>query len=262
MRGGLTYDAIGKAYSKARNADPAITQRLDAALSVANGRRVLDVGAGTGNYSAALAERGWDVIAVEPSEVMRRQRKIHRRLEWVAGEAEHLPLASHSVGAVVCVSVLHHLRDRPRAFAEMSRVAGSGPVVAFTRDPRLAETCWLEEYFPEVWAESHAAYAPLAKVAEELGTATGAPVRIEAFELPADLNDCFAASGWNRPEMYLEENVRSGMSPFARTAPALVQRGVERLRHDLRTGQWETKYGILRQRTSFHAGYFLLAACR
>ena len=190
---------------------------------------------------------------------MRRQRRIHPRVEWMGGYAEHLPLASHSVDAVVCVSVLHHLRDRAQAFAEMSRVAGSGPVVAFTRDPRMAEPCWLEDYFPEVWAESHAAYAPLAEVAEELGTATGAPTRIEAFELPADLSDCFAAAGWSRPEMYLEEQVRSGMPPFARTAPARVETGVERLHDDLRTGLWDAKYGLLRQRESFHAGYFLLA---
>jgi SAM-dependent methyltransferase len=191
---------------------------------------------------------------------MRTQRNRHVGLRWVAGFAEQLPLRNSSVDAVVCVSVVHHLADRRRAFTEMARVAGEGPVVIFTRDPRTAEPCWLESYFPEVWAESHACYAPLAKVAGELGEATRRIPKIEALELPADLNDCFAAAGWNRPEMYLDDRVRAGMSPFVRTAQSIVERGLERLRDDLSSGVWDARYGSLRQRPSFHAGYFLLSA--
>ena len=32
---------------------------------------ILDVGAGTGNYSVELAKQGYNVIAVEPSKIMR-----------------------------------------------------------------------------------------------------------------------------------------------------------------------------------------------
>src|SRR5579859_1626995 len=92
----LTYDAIGSTYSKVRRADRAIVHRLHGALTSAAGPKLLDIGAGTGNYSEALAELGWSVTAVEPSAVMRRQRRSHALLQWVGGYAENLPVAAQS----------------------------------------------------------------------------------------------------------------------------------------------------------------------
>ena len=196
--------------------------RLHGALSAAVGPKLLDIGAGTGNYSEALAELGWSVTAAEPSAVMRSQRRSHARLRWVGGYAESLPVAAQSLDAVVCVSALHHLIDREQAFAEMSRVVGGGPLVVFTRDPRVAEPCWLEEYFPEVWAESYAAYPDIERVSAELRRATGRMAKVELFELSGYVSDYFAAAGWSRPELYLDERVRAGMSPFVRTASEFV----------------------------------------
>jgi SAM-dependent methyltransferase len=234
--------------------------RLHGALSAAAGPKLLDIGAGTGNYSEALAELGWSVTAAEPSAVMRSQRRSHARLRWVGGYAESLPVAAQSLDAVVCVSALHHLINREQAFAEMSRVVGGGPLVVFTRDPRVAEPCWLEEYFPEVWAESYTAYPDIERVSAELRRATGRMAKVELFELPGYVSDYFAAAGWSRPELYLDERVRAGMSPFVRTASEFVKAGVERLRADLSSGLWDKRYGSLRQRSSFNAGYYLLTA--
>jgi len=255
-----TYDVIGRSYSEVRQADPAILNHLREALSPAGGRRLLDVAAGTGNYSFALADFGWEVTALEPSAVMRAQRKQHPRLTWIAAVAEALPFRTGTFDAVVCVSAMHHLKDRLRAFAEFARVASDGPVVLFTRDPRRAETCWMEEYFPEVWAESHSAYPQQATAVEEMHAATAKQALADPFDLPATLSDWFAAAGWNRPEMYLNEHIRAGMSPFARTDASLVNAGVQRLRRDLASGSWDEQYGHLRQQRSFQAGYYFLIA--
>jgi ubiquinone/menaquinone biosynthesis C-methylase UbiE len=255
-----TYDLIGQNYSQVRRADPTILSRLDAALSPAAGRRLLDVAAGTGNYSFALAELGWDVIALEPSAVMLAQRNQHPRITWVAAVAEELPFRTGMFDAVVCVSAMHHLKDRARVFAEFARVAPGGPMVLFTRDPRMAEPCWMEQYFPEVWAESHSAYPEMDIAVAEMRAATGKEVRAEPFDLPATLSDLFAAAGWNRPEIYLDERIRAGMSPFARTRTPLLNTRVEHLRGDLARGFWDEQYGGLRQRQSFRAGYYLLIA--
>jgi len=255
-----TYDAIGQTYSQVRRADTTILSRLAAALSPAAGRRLLDAAAGTGNYSFALAELGWDVTALEPSAVMRAQRKQDPRITWVAAVAEELPFRTGAFDAVVCVSAMHHLKDRLRAFAELARVADGGPVVVFTRDPRIAESCWMEQYFPEVWAQSHSAYPELRIAVAEMQAATGKNARVDPFDLPATSSDLFAAAGWNRPEMYLDEGVRAGMSPFVRTPASLVNAGVERLRRDLACGLWDKQYGALRRRQSFPAGYYFLVA--
>ncbi|MEA2141758.1 MAG: hypothetical protein QOI64_188, partial [Solirubrobacteraceae bacterium] len=62
------YDeSLGGGYAQQRRPDPRIAARLRAALGDA--RRVVNVGAGTGSYEPA----DLDVVAVEPSDVMRAQ---------------------------------------------------------------------------------------------------------------------------------------------------------------------------------------------
>ena len=75
---------------------------------------MVDVGAGTGNYSAALARLAYPVIAVEPSTVMRCQAEDVPDVRWVAGTAERLPLLDGCAAGAIYVLALHHFRD-PRA---------------------------------------------------------------------------------------------------------------------------------------------------
>jgi len=64
------YNKIGTVYSVTRRPDPSLTARiLDALGDTAS---VINVGAGTGSYEP----RDRMVIAVEPSEVMIRQRPV------------------------------------------------------------------------------------------------------------------------------------------------------------------------------------------
>jgi hypothetical protein len=62
------YDTIGAAYTATRRTDPRIAARIWGALGDA--RTVLNVGAGTGSYEPP----GRDVVAAEPSALMRAQR--------------------------------------------------------------------------------------------------------------------------------------------------------------------------------------------
>ena len=76
------YNQIGKTYNTTRRADTRIVQRLILELDVDAPATILDIGAGTGNYSYELAKIGYRVIALEPSEVMRTQGKQHRNVIW------------------------------------------------------------------------------------------------------------------------------------------------------------------------------------
>lgn len=71
------YDRIGHAYAGTRAADPRIVDRLEARLALPPGAVVADLGAGTGTYTNALAERGFCMVAVESSAVMRGQATAH-----------------------------------------------------------------------------------------------------------------------------------------------------------------------------------------
>ena len=67
-RGRVTYDRIGFGYNQHRAAEPSVVQSLVRLLDLPVGSVIADVGAGTGNYSNALAGHGYKLYAIEPSD--------------------------------------------------------------------------------------------------------------------------------------------------------------------------------------------------
>ena len=92
--------------------------------------RVVDLGAGTGILTGALAHLGADVVAVEPDQAMlaelRRQLPGVRAVE---GSAEALPLPDQSADAVLCGQAMHWF-DLDQALPETARVLTAGGVLA------------------------------------------------------------------------------------------------------------------------------------
>src|SRR3954451_20250117 len=109
------YDAIGRDYAKTRLADARIVNGLEEALHLAHSSTILDVGAGTGKYSRALADLGFTVLSIEPSEIMRGQSLAHPRVTTIAAGAEDIPLPSDSADGAIIVLALHHFPDRKKA---------------------------------------------------------------------------------------------------------------------------------------------------
>ena len=94
----------------------------------------------------------------------------------------------------------------------------------------------------------------MAELADALGDCGVDPVSI-----PHDCVDGFLAAFWRRPETYLDPGVRASMSGFALLDQGLVSRGIARLEADLKSGDWERRFGYLRSLDAFDAGYRLLA---
>lgn len=103
---------------------------IDWALANAPGPRVLDLGAGTGKLTAALAARKLRVIAVEPDPAMRTE--LERQVPGVeakAGQAEAIPLPDGSVDAVLSGNAMHWF-DPNTAGPEIARVLSPHGVLA------------------------------------------------------------------------------------------------------------------------------------
>jgi ubiquinone/menaquinone biosynthesis C-methylase UbiE len=101
---------------------------------------ILDLGCGTGRYSAALAAH-FDarVIAVDPSAKMLAQarKKATERVRYRRGRGEALPLPDGTVDMVFVSMVFHHFEDPDRAVRECHRVLrrdGTVCLRAGTRD--------------------------------------------------------------------------------------------------------------------------------
>ncbi|MEU4768832.1 class I SAM-dependent methyltransferase [Actinosynnema sp. NPDC023794] len=100
------------------------------AVEFAPGRRVLDLGAGTGKLTAALVASGADVVAVEPDAAMLTElRRALPDVRALAGSAEAIPLPDASVDAVLAGNALHWF-DLTVAGPEMARVLAPGGVLA------------------------------------------------------------------------------------------------------------------------------------
>jgi SAM-dependent methyltransferase len=226
MSSGELYDTIGGAYAVTRRTEPRIAARVWAALGDA--RTVLNVGAGTGSYEPP----GRDVTAVEPSAVMRAQRPAGAA-PCVDAAAESLPFADQSFDAAMAFSTVHHWQDPIAGLREMRRVARR--VVVFTHDSSANgwhRRFWLSrDYLPEV-----AGFLVGRPSLTEQARAIGA--RIEPVFIPWDCADGFFEAYWRRPEAYLNDHVRRGVSVWARVGPEVEQRAVGNLRADLASGQW------------------------
>jgi SAM-dependent methyltransferase len=253
------YDSIGKQYTKTRVPDYRIVQKIIDLLNLPQGSIIADIGAGTGGYSQELANQGFSVYAVEPSSVMRTQALEHPQVKWFTGYAEALPLPDKSVDAVISVLTIHHFSDLAKSFQEMHRIIRNGSIILLSFDIRFAQKIWLYDYFPWLW-EDALKFLPLHEITSLIEKNTLRVIEVIPLLLPYDLSDLFAAAAWRRPEFYLQPEVRAGISSFALGNPKLIESGIKSLAADLSSGEWDTKYGDIRQLIEIDAGYRFLKA--
>ncbi|MYH41524.1 MAG: class I SAM-dependent methyltransferase [Chloroflexi bacterium] len=239
------YDRIGRGYSLTRRPDSRIARRiLDALGDVGS---VVNVGAGTGSYEPA----GLQVVAVEPSQEMIAQRVAAAPV--VRAVAESLPFPSRSFDAAMAVLTIHHWGDWRAGVSEMRRVARSR-IVLLTWDLDSGAGFWLLEYFPGILDLDRGRFPPFGDLLAATG---GEPLSVP---VPHDCSDGFLGAWWRRPSAYLDDTVRSAMSGFALLPDDDVARGLARLSADTRSGEWERRFGALRDLEELDLGYRLVVA--
>jgi SAM-dependent methyltransferase len=122
------YTAAGDAWQAGpgRIYDRLARELVDRCPGGVAGRRVLDLGAGTGAASRAATASGVrEVVAVDVATGMLARDRASRP-PAVAGDALALPLRDRSFGAVVAAFSLNHLTDPGAGLAEAARVLDLG----------------------------------------------------------------------------------------------------------------------------------------
>jgi SAM-dependent methyltransferase len=132
----------------------ALTRRLADALALQPGQRVADVASGPGTTAFLLAteygvfvdgvDLGAGTVAAANAKAV--EAGLDRRVTFLVGDAERLPLPDASVDAIVCECALCAFPDKGAATLEMSRVLKLGGQVGITDvtlnpellDPELA----------------------------------------------------------------------------------------------------------------------------
>jgi ubiquinone/menaquinone biosynthesis C-methylase UbiE len=183
----VDYDRMAAAYAAGRVLPPDGLEPWRLAIRPwlpDDGGPVLDVGAGTGQFAAAIA--GWfgvRVVAVEPSAGMRSQAAAahpHPAVALLGGRAERLPLRDRCCAWAWVSTVVHHLDDLPAAARELRRVLRpGGPVLVRQAFPdRLDEVTLYRRWFPG--AARIAAVLPTVEQVADGFAAAGFRVRARA----------------------------------------------------------------------------------
>jgi ubiquinone/menaquinone biosynthesis C-methylase UbiE len=106
-------------------------EAIFALLPDLHGRRILEVGCGTGNISLELARRGARVMGLDVSGAMlaaAQQKAQHHSfpLAWIRSEAAALPFPQNSFDGVIAILALDFMADRSGVVQEMVRVLAPG----------------------------------------------------------------------------------------------------------------------------------------
>ena len=104
-----------------------------------------DIGAGTGIASRLLAERGVNVIAIEPNAAMREAAQAHPLIEFRDGIAEFTQLPDNSVDLVTCFQAFHWFNPES-TLLEFHRILKPSARLAVVWNNRDREDALTTEY--------------------------------------------------------------------------------------------------------------------
>lgn len=122
------YDLAASVYDKKEGYLNSFEKgRISGMLGDLKGKKVLDVGAGTGRLTIELARTGAEVTALDVSEEMLKVlKRKNGQIETVVGEAEDLPFDDNTFDFVTAAFLVVHLKDPISFFNEVYRILKVG----------------------------------------------------------------------------------------------------------------------------------------
>lgn len=239
----IIYDEIGDGYDTTRRADPEIVATLLKFIAVQPGRNYLDLACGTGNYTAELCKSGANWHGLDQSQTMLLEaRQKSADVQWTQADVQATGFPDAHFTACVCTLAIHHFPDLEETFRETARILEpSGQLVVFTSTPEQMSGYWLNEYFPEMLKASRAQMPSLEDLKSAFSASGLTFCQAHPFSITPKLQDFFLYSGKQRPEIYLHERVRDGISSFRNLcSEEELDAGLARMSGDIRSGRMET----------------------
>lgn len=95
-------------------------------LELCKGKKVLDIGGGTGRTAFALQKRGYDVTVLDMDpDLVEYGKKHHKGVKFVYGDARNIPL-KEKFDEVILEHIIEHIKDQEKVISEVRKVLKKG----------------------------------------------------------------------------------------------------------------------------------------
>lgn len=226
------FDELAPEYARLRSGHGFVSPVTDALVRVGDlrGRRVLDIGCGSGHLLRELVAR----YGVRGHGVDRSPEMIRAAKSWVPDDvhldvatAEALPFADAVFEGATMTMVVHHL-DRPAAFGEVARVLVPNARLAIsTTDPDEVSGFWMAPLFPSYVRIEQQRFPRGDVLVEELVGAGYDDARWERLSLPRSFSRDEALAklrgrAYSTFALMSENEYREGLARAERTLPERI----------------------------------------
>lgn len=230
----MKYDdtTIASRYDSARRIPEATMRRwldaIAARIPCDQVEVVIDVGCGTGRFSAELADLfSAKVVGVDLAQTMLSQAKervSHADVSFREGSAERLPAEDASVCLLFMSMVYHHIRSPAHAAEEFARVLRPGGFLCIRNSTRdLLDTVPYLKYFPEAMSLNR---DRLPGKTELIGT-------IEKAGLSLLSHDIIEQQFADTLAEYCEKISQRGLSDLTMLRDSDFKAGIQRMKRDV-----------------------------
>jgi SAM-dependent methyltransferase len=137
---------VNKVYNQVRKIT--LNKKLKWVNSFSQGKKLIDIGCGTGHFAALMKKNGYEVIGLEPDPIARKNAKSINNID--AKDVKELSnLQSESADVITMWHVLEHVYDLKEAIQEYKRVLNNHGVL-LVAVPNLES--YDADYYKEYWA--------------------------------------------------------------------------------------------------------------
>lgn len=231
----IDYDSWAKTYDQTRGVSASVLKPLLETLGTADGRTILDIGGGTGNYSVALRDAGFAVTHCDPSPGMVSQALAKPTIgDALVATGEALPFKDGSFDCAIAIKVLNHVQDRPAFMREARRVLLDGPLVLLHATRESLEGNWITHYVPSILGLPR--FEPERATVEQMRDSGFRSVEISYISYE-DMTDGSAQALKRHPEALLSDELIMNTSLLSRLPEDDRRAAFEAIRRDNETGR-------------------------
>ena len=227
----ISYDRISRIYDVSRGVNVETLHKVAKLLKAGSDSVFLDLGCGTGNYTAALQKTAKSVIGMDISEGMIEQAKAKfPQIRLICGDVTSLPFDSETFDGAFAIQLLHHLKKKEIFFKEAHRVLRKGGCLAIhSCSHRQLRSFWFYHYFPQGLEVDLARIPDSHEITLMFERARFSNIGIEVCYQDEVVTH-------ETPQSYLNTDYRESISTFALLSQKDIAAGCRKIQEDIASG--------------------------